>query len=234
MAEKGRISPWLWIGCGCALAILAIVAVIAGVVFFGIRSVKGLAESVKNPTARAERVTDILGTEQLPEGYHPVIGFGIPLVGDVVVLAGNEPDANGRLEQFGDHGFAYVKLTGFLGRAKREELRKWVTGRGREPDIRIQNQFHINADAVLKRGEMEIEGGTLLYTVYRGTLEESSAAGLANAMVLDCPDGSGGFGVWFARDPSEGQDRGDDALAGTPGDESEVREFLGHFDLCLQ
>ena len=232
MAEKGRTSPWLWIGCGCVLAILAIVAVIAGVAFFAFRSVRGLAESVKDPTARTERVTDILGTEELPEGYHPVIGFGIPLVGEVVVLAANEPDANGQLREFGDHGFAYVKLTGFLGRTKRQELRDWVTGRGRQPDIRIQSQFHVDADAVLKRGEMEIEGGSLFYTVYRGTLEEDSAAGLANAMVLDCPDGSGGFGMWFARDPADGQDRGDDALAGTPGDESAVREFLAHFDLC--
>jgi len=232
MAERGKISPWVWVGCGCVGGVLAIVAVVVGVVFVVGLGLRGMAETMKDPAAREARVEEILGTEELPEGYNPVIGFNIPLVGEVVVLAANQPDDSGQLESFGDRGFAYVKLTGVLGRRKRQELKDFVEGRGNPPDITIQSEFRIDSDEVLKRGKMDLEGGTLAYAVHRGKLESKDAPGLANMMVLDCPDGTGGFGIWFGRDPSAEGTGGDAALAGTPADESAVREFLGHFDLC--
>jgi len=231
MAEQ-KISPWMWVGCGCMGAVLAIVAVIVGVVFFVGRGLHGMAETMKDPAAREERVEEILGSEELPEGYNPVIGFNIPLVGQVVVLAANQPDDSGQLESFGDRGFAYVKLTGLLGRRKRQEIKRWVEGRGNAPDINIQSEFRIDSDEVLERGKMDLEGGTLFYAVHRGTLENDNTPGLANMMVLDCPDGSGGFGIWFGRDPIAEGAGGDAALGGSPADESAVREFLAHFDLC--
>ncbi|MEE8526652.1 MAG: hypothetical protein V3T72_22170, partial [Thermoanaerobaculia bacterium] len=86
MAKKST-SPWLYIGCGCAtLAGLAVVAVVAAG-FFGASLFKGYVEDMQDPRARAERVKEILGTENLPAGYHARMYFSVPWVLDMVFLS---------------------------------------------------------------------------------------------------------------------------------------------------
>ncbi|HET8644170.1 MAG TPA: hypothetical protein VFO85_01700, partial [Vicinamibacteria bacterium] len=162
--EKGT-SPWVWVGLGCLGAVLLAVAAVVAVGFFGYRKVKQLEADLKDPSARADKVKRVLGTDRLPPGYHAVMAMSVPLVMDMAMLSDVEPDFEGgrrRGSPLGQRGFFYVQTLS-PGNDK-QELRDYFEGRSDDADVLRRN--HVKLDRrgeTLRRGTLPLDGGTLMY-----------------------------------------------------------------------
>lgn len=76
-------------GCGCLMLLVA--TLVAGVAFWGVQTAKQAIENLEDPTAQAERARELLGAEELPEGYHTAIALEIPWVMRMAILSDGEP-----------------------------------------------------------------------------------------------------------------------------------------------
>jgi hypothetical protein len=235
MAEQGKTSPWVWVGCGCLGALGLIVAVVAGGVFMAYRWGKGIEQTLKDPVARTETVKEILGSDELPEGYHAAIGFSVPLFAEIAMLSTKELQPGQPHDDLGERGFVYLKLKWPMP-DKEQELRDFMQGKSEEsPDIFVQSNIRIDSDEVIARGEMKLDGADVHYAVNRGDLDVdgNQAEGLATMMMIDCTEDSRiRVGILFGPDPAEGGPVENVDLTGSPADESALLGFLSHFDLC--
>ncbi|MDY7091365.1 MAG: hypothetical protein SX243_00185 [Acidobacteriota bacterium] len=75
-------------GCGCLMLLVA--ALVAGLAFWGVQTAKQTIESLEDPAAQADRARDLLGAEELPEGYHAAIALEIPWVMRMTILSDGE------------------------------------------------------------------------------------------------------------------------------------------------
>jgi hypothetical protein len=234
MAE-GKTSPWVWIGCGCLLALFLIVAVIGGMIFMGVSWVRNVEETMSDPVKRTERVREILDTDELPEGYNAIAAMSVPLFADVAILGTNEPDAEGRVREMGDRGFIYMRMKLAMGQ-KEQELRDFLEGKtDKAPDIVLKSNIRMDTEDVVKRGTMELEDSTVVYSAYRGDIdvEHKTGRGLASMAMIQCPDDHRiRLCIWFGPDPSQGGSLEEADLSGTPADEAALADFLSHFAFC--
>jgi hypothetical protein len=230
MAES-KTSPWLWIGCGCLVAIGCIVLAIGGFMFMGFRWAQNVQETMEDPVARDAKVREILACDELPEGYHPLAGFGIPFFLDLAVLSSQE-HGEGPPGKMGERGFIYMKIRN-VGDVE-QQLSDLVDGTAeKRPDIFVQSNVSIDTDEVVTRGELDLEGSPFRYAVHRGgvAVEGSTADGLATLMLFECPSTSHvRFGIWFS--PEADHPGASDPLAGTAGDVDGMAEFVSHFEIC--
>jgi len=178
---------------------------------------------------------EILDTDELPDGYNAIAGLTIPLFAEMAVLGTNEPDAHGQLNELGERGFVYMKLKLSMPE-KEQELRDFLEGRSeKKPDIMLQSNIRLDADEVVERGEMELDGSNAIYTIYRGDInvDNKTGEGLAAMAMIQCPeDHRIRLGIWFGPDPSKGEAIEEVDLTGTPGDKQAIKGFLSHFDFC--
>jgi len=234
MAE-GKTSPWVWIGCGCLLALVLIVGVLGGMIFMGVSWVKDIEETMSDPVKRADRVKEILDTDELPEGYNAIAGITIPLFAELAVLGTNEPDDHGQLDELGERGFVYMKMK--LSMAEKEqELRDFLEGKtDKSPDIVLQSNIRMDTEEVIRRGSFELDDSNVIYSAYRGDIdvENKSGQGLASMAMIQCPgEHRIRLGIWFGPDPTDGESLEEADLTDTPADEQALKDFLSHFDFC--
>jgi hypothetical protein len=241
---KKKTSPWVWVGIGCLGAVVLAVGALIALGMFGYHKVKQLEAELKDPSARADKVKRVLGTDQLPPGYHAVMAMSIPLVMDMAMLSDVEPDfRDGRRQNaLGERGFFYVQALS-PGNDK-QELRDYFEGRSDDAEVLRRN--HIKLDRrgdILRRGTLPLEAGTLMYVAQRGELDmaASRSQGITTMMLLDCPgdEHRQRFGIWFGPEPDtmvgkggRGERVADADLAGSPADEEAIRAFMGHFRFC--
>jgi hypothetical protein len=204
-------------------------------IFMGVSWVKDIGETMSDPVKRADRVMEILETDELPVGYNAVAGITIPLFAEMAVLGTNEPDAQGQVHELGERGFIYMKLKLSMP-DKERELRDFLEGRSeKKPDIMLQTNIRLDADEVVERGEMELDGSSAIYAIYRGdvNVDDKTGEGLAAMTMIECPeDHRIRLGIWFGPDPSNGEALEESDLTGTPGDKQAIQAFLSHFDFC--
>jgi hypothetical protein len=239
--QERSTSPWVYIGIGCLAAFLVLVAVIAGLGYIGYRTVRGTIESLEDPVARASAASRILGTDEIPAGYYPMVGMSIPFLVETAVLSDNPPDESGMVHGFNERGFIYVKTLRFGD--QEQELRDFFDGKIEDPEALRQFSIDLDVDEMLDRGSFEEPGRILRWASYRGEVaaDDPDSGGRQrkrglNAMVLiECPDDERlRFGIWFGPDPDPEAQSGSPALVGTPADPAAIQEFMGHFDVCSQ
>ena len=231
--ERGR-TPWTYVGIGCAVA--AGLALSGGVTaaLLGYRWAKQLEKDLEDPVTRADRVKDVLGCDELPEGYHPVVGLSLPFVTDTAVLS-DRPLVRGEdREPFGQRGFIYVKVLMAPGRNE-QEVRDYFEGRRDDPAILRRNHINVEPSEVVRRGSIEQGDHRLLYLSQRGEagLSGHHGKGLHALILVDCPeDPRLRIGIWFGPDPAAATGEGSVDYAGTPADPEAIKGFMGHFRLC--
>lgn len=246
-----RYTVWHYVGCGCVVLLLLGALVIGGVVWFGWRTAQDVAEGMRDPEVREARARELLGFEELPEGYHPGFALSIPWVVEMAVLGDRElpegEEMSGDFDDddfFEDRGFMFFKLRRFGGR----------------DEMPGEAEYDFEADRMIREGEIEAGGARVEYRAQLGTssVAHESFPSIAAEMQIDCDDRFHRFGAWFVRLAPESDDEGTEAAGdeppaagtgtseaapeaapvaepdytGTPADEAALRAFLDHFELC--
>lgn len=226
-------SAWKALGIGCLfLAVLAAAfAVVGGVWFY--RSAKRVEREMQDPAARTEKAKRLLGTTELPAGYHAMVAFSIPFLMDVAILSGQAPDEKGVIRDLGERGLIYVQF--IRAGQDEQELRDYFDGKTSDPHVLRENNIDIDADEIIRRGVVPLADATLMYVAQRGRVsaEGVEGEGLTSMCLIDCPaDKRLRMAIWFVPDPSPDSPVAELDLTGTPADEAALAEFMGRFRFC--
>ncbi len=242
MTQRRGTPLWVTIGCGCGLLVAFAVAAVVAAGYFGASAFKGYVADMKDPASRAARAGDILGAEELPEGYTAHLFLHIPWFFDMVMLSDSEPlvvegveDEELKLESdaVGEHLFVYFALP--RADLDQAELTQMLRGKAHSENVRTDIGLELDSDQELARGELELGRQRLSYVSHLGELDldDGDVEGIYSQMLIECP-GAGGTraAVWFER----GGERIDDSdrveIAGTPADPEALSAFMAHFDVC--
>ncbi len=230
--SKKKGAACLWVGIGCAVIAALAAVVVAGLVFFGIRTAKEL----QDPVARARNVKEILGADALPQGYYPVFGMKVPWFLEFAILSDEEitfDNDNLDEEDLGEKTFIYFK---FLRKARNKgQILDFFEGRTDDPAVFDDANFQIDIDEVMGRGVVHLADFEALYVATRAqvTTDNSRSDGLSTLLLIDCPgDEKTRLAIWTEPDLDLGPEA--ETLQSTTGDENEIRAFLGHFALCQE
>ena len=172
MSER-ESSPWLYVGVGCLLAVILVVGSCVAVGWLGVRKAKELGEDITDPVKREAKVLEILGAEELPPGYYPMMALSMPLgVMEMAMLTDQPPreDEEGRSvpAELGARGLIYVSQRDFGG--NRSELSAYLRGKGksRGPLENLHTDVDFDERRFLARGELEVDDVAVLYASYEG------------------------------------------------------------------
>jgi len=232
-AETRERSFWSYLGCGCGL--LAALGLVAAVAFswFIYRTGKEWQRGIADPRLRAERTRRLLPYDELPAGYHPVGGLSIPFFLDLAIFSDREPQPGHRERRLEGRGFVYVNARTWGG--KREKLRRYFSGEGRNPEWLERADIEIADERPIGHGTVEVHGRQVAYTTRRARVVTAGASrrSITAMFIVPCPgDQRLRMGIWFAPDPRPDQPEAPADLAGTPADPAAIRDFAGHFRFC--
>lgn len=236
MAEKKSNNTCLYLGLGCFVLVVLGLAVLGGLGYWGYQKAEQFKEDMRDPAKREERAKQILGAETLPEGYLPHISLSVPLVMDMAILGSEPPDEEGKPGKLGERAFIYFKFK--IGeKKKKQELRDFFEGRTDNAEVLRDQNIHIDLRDEIRRGVIETDKQTVLYTAHRGGLESQNSKrseGLVTLMMIECPgdDKHYGMGIWSTPDPHSEEPVAEADFTGTSADEATIRDFMSHFDLC--
>jgi hypothetical protein len=235
--QRQQTSPWVYIGCGCGLIVILIVAGVAALTFFGYRKGKEFEESFKDPQKRAAKTREILPYDQLPAGYYPLGGLSIPMVMEMAMFSDHEPapgEGKDGARDFKERGFIYMNFRNWKG--KKGELRDYLEGKGKKPDWMNRSDTDLEDRDILGRGHLQVNGQDMLYVATRNDEEHAGGRhrnGLVTFLTLDCPgDNRQRLGLLFGPDPGPGEPADTLKLAGTNADPHVIQEFVDHFRFC--
>ncbi len=260
MAKRQGTPLWATVGCGCGLLVLLVIGAIVAAGFFGASALKGYMDDMKDPAARATRAGELLGVEQLPEGYSAQFFLRIPWLFDMVVLSDSEPvvieddDFEFEADTIGEHFFAYFSIRD--SDVDHEEFERMLRGEASAEGVRTDLDLEIESDQELSRGSFDLGDQQLSYVGHRGEidLDGGDVDGIYSQILIDCPgDELTRAAVWFQRQRDgeheasgslSGGDKTTDKTAdktadqlaieilGTPADEATLRRFMDHFNVC--
>lgn len=241
MAQRRGTPPWVPIGCGCCLLVLLAIGGMVAAGFFGASAFKGYVETMRDPTARTARAAEILGADQLPEGYTAHLFLRIPWLIDLVMASDSEPvviedDKDFELESevIGQHLFVYLSLPQSSG-MEHEEFERMLRGESTSDGVKTDIDLEIESDQELSRGSFELGEQELSYVGHRGELDldDGDVEGIYAQVLIDCPgDEITRAAIWFQRGGEVIDEQDLPEVEGTPADEGTLRRFMDHFDVC--
>jgi hypothetical protein len=238
MARNGKTSPWVYVAIGCAVVVVLAIVAVVGLGFFGYRWAKKFEAELKDPAEREKKVLAVLGAEELPPGYHPMVGMSIPFVMDMAMLSdvpvpeGGEPDDAG----FEERGFFYFKMLS-TGKQRRE-LDDFFEGRIDDAEFLRQSSIDLKRGEVIARGDLSLPATDgARYIAQRGSIawggRGSRGEGLTSTILVECAgDSRMRLAMWFGPDPQPEADPGAADLSGSVADPEALAAFLGHFRFC--
>ncbi len=232
MSKKS--SPCLYMVIGCGIAVVLAIAVLVGGGLFLAKKGQEFAEEMSDPVARSEKVKEVLGAEQLPEGYYPMISISIPFAFEMAMLS-DRPGEGPEPQGIDESGFIY--LDGRMFGAKRQNLIDYLEGKTDDFDMLDDTSIDFDSSQSLRRGSFEIEGRRHLYAAYRGEVDtgEQTFEGLQVLTYIECEDPRVRLGIWFGPDPMDEVATDGELpleLTGTPADEAVLIEFYRAFRPC--
>ncbi len=223
---------WTLMGCGCGAVMTVVLLGILTVTWYGYEKSKGFEHEQGDPAARERTSRRILGYRRLPEGYHPMGGFSVPLVMEMAMLSDRElapgETVQGAADAFRRRGFVFMKTRIWGDRARK--LRDYFAGRRTTSDFFHDVDLRFDASRALGRGAADAAGGHVLWVAERGTMKlgGSERDEVLARLLVECPgDGRLGVAMWFEPAPAP-----DASYDGTPADADALVRFLNHFRLC--
>jgi len=237
--QPKKTSPWVYLGVGCGVAVLLGLIAITGFTYLVYRQGKEMAESFKDPKTREAKSREVLPYSELPAGYYAGGAMSIPFLMDFVVFTDREPTNNQGPDQgnFDERSFIFMNMRHL--RDNREKMERYLRGEAPAPEDSAWSKSNVNFDAkkVIRRGQLEVGGQTVLYQASQGEVShkgvetggvsvEQKKEGIVTMVLPKCPDDRLRFGIWIGPQPAA------DDYTGTPADPAALQEFLGHFRLC--
>lgn len=229
--EEKKTPAWVWVVLGCSIPVVLIIIFIGGTAIFGYRMAKQISSDT--PEQRAERVKDVLGCREIPEGYFPAITISVPFLFQMAMLTDRPFDPKSKDHTVSDEkGLIYVKSI----RSKDErKLRDFIEGKADPSEMLGQGNIRLGKLTPVGRGSFEGAGGTLHWSSNVGNVQAhgNNINGLVNLVYVECPaDSKFRLAVWYGPDPNAGKEPATPDYAGTLADESEIRAFMSQFSLC--
>ncbi|HEY4596541.1 MAG TPA: hypothetical protein VIJ02_09100, partial [Thermoanaerobaculia bacterium] len=181
--QSKQTSPWVYIGVGCGVAVLLALAGIVGFTFLVYRQGKEMAEGFKDPKVREAKTRQILPYESLPAGYYAGGAMSIPFLMDFAVLTDQEPAAGEKPDQGNYHERSFIFMNMRHLRDNREKMERYLRGEAPAPEDSAWSKSNVNFDAkkVIRRGQIEVGGQTVLYQASQGEItHKDGAAGGVN------------------------------------------------------
>ncbi len=237
MSTTQNRSPWVYVGCGCAIIFALVVVAVVGAGFLGFRGLKEYAEGMKDPAARAERTLEVLGGDALPAGYHAQLYFSIPFVLEMALLTDGTPVTEDDSEGLRD----YQNLVFFLKVRKfdkSDDFDRYLDGKEDRPRIfdQIDVDFDFDTGEPIDRGSFEVGDQSLRWVAQTGNLDTDLADydGILALAGVDCPkrDDRVRILAWFQRHDDLDLEALQTDRIGTPADGEALRGIASHFDVC--
>jgi hypothetical protein len=239
----GRGSPWLYIGIGCLIVVLIGVLGVGACSIFVWRTGSSIMEVQENPESRAAAVREVLGADELPEGYHPAFVLAPSVAGfapfKIAVLTDRPVGPSEDPEMIRQRGLLYFE-TPRLGADDERRFERFFGGEENvnlfdNANLQIDNQpVRLRGGEPIAVGTVELPGGTeLRYRSERGAMGLGNQAQglLTTAVWFRCPGRSAmQVAAWYGPDPAP--DAAGAELEGTVADPARIRDFFAHFDLC--
>lgn len=255
MARKQSTSPWFYIGCGCLALVVIVLAAVVGGGFMGYSKMRGYVEDLNDPERRNDRALELLGAEEMPEGYFTLFFVPVPWLFDFVMLTDSEA-ANQSLEAIeqemdpdllGGHIFFYLRASEAADDQTFGIVRRDL-GDGRIR-IEVSDQRFISRQQ-LSQGSLTLGRQEIEWTGHLGAFQDEGGAqydGLYSVISVSCGDSAMRSAVWFQRSDLQQEMTQETVNApntvelppiaaaevpGTPVDPAALEAFMGHFDLC--
>lgn len=235
-AAQRKTSPWLYVGCGCA--VLIVLLIVAG--YFVSRKVveagRNIAQGMKDPRVAEQRTRELLAYTSLPDGYYPAGAISIPFLMDMAFLDDHpfEPgEDHGRLN-FDKHGFMYIRMR-HANLPEDEASQERILNRTNSNGSWQQGSgLTIQSEEPLTQGDLTAGGTKVRYRATRGRVQMNnhSHEGITAFLLPICPDHHLRIGIWFGSDPAPDQSAATLDKTGTPADPHAIVTFLDHFNLC--
>jgi hypothetical protein len=256
MAKKQSIPPWVWIGCGCVLFPLVVIAVLGGLGVFAFNFFEDAIDTMADPTKREEAGKAMLGAESMPAGYHVRAILRFPLAFDMAVIGDGTPPAAIAGEKLEDkaRSFENIDLASsddrrfflfvLLKQKSEQTIDELLSGTG-GGGLRMDLGVRFRSDEDLGRGDLQIRGQRVAWLARRGSVAPHGGAvqpGVYTEMTFDCPDKQRRLGLLFHKTSPVATEAAASAVeaapaapgdfAGTPADPVYLETFLNHFDVC--
>jgi len=228
-------SAWSTLGCTCGLLIVLVLAGLAILAWLTYREAQAVKASFRDPKAREAKTREVLPFDTLPEGYHALGSFSIPLIAQLAFFGDRMPGPGQEANQGMEHqGFIYMSLRQV--RDNKREILRYLKGEqaGKKPDW-IQRNADFEAGDPIGRGTVQVKGVPVYYFASRGAVKQPKGklGGLLNLILADCPNDSRiRFAVWLGPDPAPEKPVAELDIHGTNADPAALEAFLGHFQLC--
>ena len=174
MAEKSN-TIWFWIGGGCLVLLVLFSVAAATIGYLGYNEVQRVRSEMSNPEMRTDRAAELLGTEELPEGYESTIAFSVSRFFKTVILTNdNETDEGGGAI------LLYLQTPG----KQKPKVMAYMRGETDNPRVLSEQGVNIRLDDPADHGEFESRAGRILWVTHYGDLnvDPGDFAGLEEAL----------------------------------------------------
>jgi hypothetical protein len=232
MAEEvqKKRSPWVYVGIGCAAAIVLSCGTILIATVVGVNALKGWGEELADPTkrenkARKEAMASLGG---IPDGYSAALSFGFPMVFDMLLFVDAPLLADGGVPQF-NRQFIFMRLIETDRTAEMKAFFESSDGGTLKSD-----NLQVDSKGELGRGSFMHKSRKVSWVSMKGRVRnqtqfDKDEDSIITTMLFDCPDnGQVRIGTWQMREPEEGFTDPN----GTVADQAEMQKLLSPLSPC--